>query len=216
MQEASWKKENPKKNMTKKAYTEGSTFIIDLGFKPDHAGHAANASALLMLALALGGLGNRARRGMGSVQVTRVEDNLNDLGLNRLDLKYPGTLADIMELVKKVTDGRAPYFVQSSGLQYTGLAFPDYPFIRSVEVGTPKKNMLFATSQATHDLKETYGSRYEATMGTAARDRFASPLYVSALAGMKPVVTTLHEAPPENLKRFFTQNIQDEFKEKVL
>jgi len=53
-------------------------------------------------------------------------------------------------------------------------------------------------------------------MGTASRNRFASPIYVSALVGLKPIITTLNAVPPNDLKDFLTPSIQDDFKSLLL
>jgi len=169
--------------------------------------------ALFQLFTALGGVGRRVRRGMGSFALISATSSLPTD--EPISLSEIGSLEDIHSLLSVIS----PYFVlnEESGLiyhQYSG-QMEKYPWIQKIEIGENRRSFLSELSQLTHDFKQKYGQAYEANMGHASRGRFASPVYVSVLSEEKIVVTTLNTIPNRD-NHLIDLNLQAEFKGRIL
>lgn len=167
--------------------------------------------ALFQLTSALGGLGKRVRRGMGSFEITSVTSSSN----KEISLSEVSSLKDIHSLLSVLS----PYFVlkEEKGLiyhQYSG-RMEKYPWVQKIQIGENRKDFLQELSQLTHDFKQEYGRKYEANMGHAFRGRFASPIYISVISEKNIVITTFNTIPNRDY-HLIDLNLQAEFKEQIL
>jgi CRISPR-associated protein Cmr1 len=162
--------------------------------------------ALFELTCLLGDFGKRARRGMGSVDITQCSYP----GWK----KQPSTLEHIASLMRVFSDhytidGNKIKNVYSGSMEY-------YPWIRQIQVGEANNGILEKISQITHDFHWNDKNVYEASLGHARHGRFASPVYVSVVKGsLKPVITTLNTIPDRN-SRDISLRLQEDFKNTIL
>ena len=125
------------------------------------------------LATILGGFGQRARRGFGSIKI--VSNNITD----NITKEY------IDELINKINQD----FRYTTNNRHD---FNQYPFIRKIDIGKNYKNnieILKKIGEATHRYSR-FGN---------ANPKFASPLFVSVVKnneGYKPIITTLNSTKP--------------------
>ena len=161
--------------------------------------------SLVYLTFTLGGLGNRSRRGYGSLTIKGFETPTIDGILAHLECINPK--------FEKNTEGSISRIKSNFGRVYP------YPFIKEIEIGRPQSNLIQKIADTTHTLLKNNGRVYQATLGLAARERFASPIYVSAgptLSNNAPIITTLNTVPPDFYKREVNLSLQKVFKRNVL
>jgi CRISPR-associated protein Cmr1 len=193
------------------AFSIGQPFQVKIR---GDAGIVAFVEAMFPLTAALGGVGKRSRRGMGAFAIEKVKKNGDEV-TNR----YPTDTAGIFKLVEEVAKGG--HFDCKDGIIHNKLSStPDYPFLRSIELGGKDARLLEKVSQATHDFKAGNPYDYEDSMGHAnnrkGNGRFASPVYVSVLAGHFPVVSTLNAVPDSGSGHKINRKLQADFKHKIL
>ena len=213
IQEISWVNEP---NIVKEAKVPHKPFkndAIDKGFeftircmlsKSEHF-NETQLESLVFLTLTLGGLGNRSRRGFGSVKIEGFEKVSLDLVFKHLQ--------NINPRFRQITEG-GMVRIESDFKR----ANP-YPFIKTIELGRVQSNLIQKIADTTHFLKKREGRVYEASLGMAARERFASPIYVSIVPLMKvyaPIITTLNTVPPNSFSRDVSIPLQKEFKRNIL
>ena len=199
----------PHKNYTQPAVYPGTSFRVifrltpfkskDFSFDTDHL------RSLFEIVVALGGLGKRVRRGMGSYRVTAIDGK---------PYKMISNAQDILQLIHK----HSPHFRISNDIilaSFPGAMLP-FGWINRIEIGNPQNNITRKISGATHDVKGEYGNSYEPNLGHASNGRFASPIFVSVLGdGRTPIVTSLNTVPDRG-KDFLDASIQDQFKSQIL
>lgn len=174
--------------------------------------------SLMRIALCLGGLGNRSRRGMGCLSILKIDDNPINYTINELHKD--------LELLK----GKAYFTVKGDEIKskFDGIHFsvvPPYPNILKITWGSPKKvNFLFQISKKTSDLlaqtainNQGKTFEYTNTMGYAmGQKRFASPTYISFVenkSGLVGIITELVSSSQDNGKiNKTTSSIIQEFK----
>ena len=192
--------------------------------------------SLTWIALTLGGLGRRSRRGMGSVELVEEsseraipEVSIENLQthLNRINIDNSN------ELHFEIKPSKSPEIVKGQDEVASNFKVPKpnaaYPFIRKIRLGSTAyataecrfkdgNDLLYRISKETHTQKEdaTFHN-YSNAMGKAgANDRFASPLWISVVreAGVyKPIFTFLQIVYDHNGPKIgSSQNI--EFQEK--
>ncbi len=167
--------------------------------------------ALFQLFAALGGVGKRVRRGMGSFVIMSATSSIDEL----FSLQEINDLKNIHQALSVLS----PYFIlkEENGVvyhQYSG-RMEKYPWIQKIQLGENSNSFLKDLSQLTHDFKQEFGRKYEANMGHASRGRFASPLFFSVLSEDKVAVTTLNTIPNRD-NHLIDLNLQAEFKEQIL
>ncbi len=153
---------------------------------------------LFPLCCVLGGFGGRTRRGFGSVKITNVN--------------YPTSLQAIYTCLNNLVPNR--FIIVEDKIIYKAFQKPDYPYIEEIEIGRGDVNLLRRIGQATHDVNKKNGFDYGDALGRA-KPRFASPVYISAIAtnrGVQSVITILHH--PNGNKRSY--DIQEQLKKKIL
>lgn len=167
--------------------------------------------ALFQLFVALGGIGRRVRRGMGSFVITSATSSSDkQFSLSGIDsLKDIHSLLSVLSSHFVFNEERALVYHQYSG------RMDEYPWIQKIQIGENRDGFLQKLSQLTHDFKQEFGKKYEANMGHAFRGRFASPLFFSVLSEDKVVVTTLNTIPNRD-NHLIDLNLQAEFKAKIL
>jgi CRISPR-associated protein Cmr1 len=200
-----------------------STFQVKLMIPEDYAvrtkvhgseGEIFNRTkliALFQVFAALGGLGKRVRRGMGSFVITSAASSADA----QFSLSGMNSLADIHRVLSTLS----PYFVYNEERallyhQYSG-RMDKYTWIQKVQTGENRESFLRELSQLTHDFKHENSRKYEANMGHAFRGRFASPVYFSVLSDEKIVVTTLNTIPSRD-NHLIDLNLQSKFKDQIL
>lgn len=177
---------------------------------PEDVIDKAKLVALFELTCLLGGWGKRVRRGMGSLNIESVEGSE--------EANYP-LKADIKHIYKLVSLFSPFYQISSNGsihFSYPGRT-EKYGFIQQIELGKPTdERLLREISDATHTVKSRDSYAYEASMGHAYKGRYASPVYVSVVAGsLCPIITTLNLAPDKNEQRA-SLGVQEDFKSKIM
>ena len=195
----------PHKPFKNDAINKGLKFTMRCALSPSKNFNKSQLESLLFLTFTLGGLGNRSRRGFGSVKIEGVKQDSMDTIFNHLQ--------NINPKFKQITEG---------GMMRIESDFKranPYPFIKTIEIGRAKSNLIQKIADTTHDLKHKEGRVYEASLGFAARERFASPIYVSTVSvinGIAPIITTLNTVPPNIYNRDVSMPLQKEFKRNIL
>ncbi len=199
-------KKVPHKPFENKAISKGLKFSLKCALIPSKFFSEEQLKSLVFLTFTLGGLGNRSRRGFGSVKI--------DNGVEQ------SSIDAIFEHLKKINPKFKP--IPEFGVTRIESDFRranPYPFIKTIELGNPKSNLIQKIADTTHDLKQKGVRVYEASLGLASRDRFASPLYVSIVpvsTSTAPIITTLNTVPPIAYSRDVSVPLQKEFKRNIL
>ena len=195
----------PHKPFKNDAFDKGLNFNIRFALTDSKSFNKSQLESLIFLTFTLGGLGNRSRRGFGSVKIEGFKQDSMDNIFNHLQ--------NINPKFKQITEG-GMIRIESEFKR----ANP-YPFIKTIEIGRAKSNLIQKIADTTHDLKHREGRIYEASLGFAARERFASPIYVSTVSvinGIAPIITTLNTVPPNAYNRDVSIPLQKEFKRNIL
>jgi CRISPR-associated protein Cmr1 len=173
--------------------------VFQLTFRCQNEAIATIIKNLFPLCCVLGGFGGRARRGFGSVKITKPSD-------------YPNSLEKIYILLNNLVPSR--FILIDDKIIYKQTQKQDYPYIEEIEIGRANANLLRTIGQATHDINKKNGYDYGEAVGSA-NPRFSSPVYISALEsnrGLQSVITTLHN--PKIKKSYY--DIQKELKKEIL
>ncbi len=195
----------PHKPFKNDAFDKGLKFNIRFALMDSKNFNKSQLESLIFLTFTLGGLGNRSRRGFGSVKIEGYKQDSMDTIFNHLQ--------NINPHFNKITEGGM------TRIESDFKRANPYPFIKMIEIGRPKSNLIQKIADTTHDLKKREGRIYEASLGFAARERFASPIYVSTVSvinGIAPIITTLNTVPPNTLSRDVSLPLQKEFKRNIL
>ena len=196
----------PHKEFKNDAINKGFAFTIRCMLTKSEHFNESQLKSLFFLTLTLGGLGNRSRRGFGSVKIEGFDDVSIDLIFKHLQ--------NINRRFKQITEGGTTRI--ESDFKYA----PPYPFIRMVELGRTQSSLVQKIADTTHDLLKREGRIYEASLGFAgSRERFSSPIYVSVAPvknGHAPIITTLNTVPPQSRNREVSSPLQKEFKRNIL
>ena len=179
------------------AYKVGQSFGLYLITK--NGSNASTYEQIAKLGFLLGGVGNRSRRGFGSIRVTSWN------------------FTDVFNLRKKILDtlnavARTDRFQMKDNIIQSKLtSFPDYPVIQCIFFGTPTPDvdtLLRKIGQATHDAKKR---NRDYTLGEG-RPRMASPVIVRIQKvenKFVPIVTQLHSIYPQYTPNNFKQKQKD-------
>ena len=190
--------------MKQKAFIEGEKFSVKLVFKNEK--YFEEISNLFILVSILGGFGKRVRRGMGSFKVISVDEKNNSM------FTLPRGFNEIFNLLNKINNR----FILKNNVISSMFKNPEkYPYIEQIELGKQDNNILKKISNTTHEVKEMDKCAYEVSLGHAFKGRFASPVYVSIIDKLTPIVTILFAEPDKN-KHNFNRGLQTEFKNKIL
>ena len=148
------------------------------------------------LGFLLGGVGNRSRRGFGSIR----SQSWNFLNVTNLRQEILQTLNDVV--------GVNQFQVNGQIIESTLTNFPDYPVIRGIFFGTPMDNvddLLTEIGQATHNHSD------DALGGI--NPRMASPIHVRIQKvenQFVPIVTQLNSVfPPDATPHNYEQKQQN-------
>lgn len=176
------------KRFKKDAYKGGQSFTLNL--ITANESEASTYAQIAKLGFLLGGLGNRSRRGFGSIR--KQDWNFKDIShLQQVILHTLNAVADVN-----------PNRFQMNGqiIKSTLTDFPNYPVIQSIYFGKSTDNpdsLLKKVGQATHDHSDD-------ALGYAKRTkRLASPLHVRIQkigSAYLPLVTHLY-CPELNAKQ---------------
>ncbi|NLP17683.1 MAG: type III-B CRISPR module RAMP protein Cmr1 [Firmicutes bacterium] len=169
-----------------KAFVPGQKIAIVLRSRGDAKNHKMYED-ILQLALLLGGLGKRTRRGFGCIELQGI--NEKEIFAPRTEEDYLARLQTLLEACKPGCFSRGGNRIWSSNT-FSG----DYPWVRKIEIGKAYQDysdLLAAISVAAHD----HDSHYTGFAGRIGR--FASPIYVSVIrtgSHYRPIITTLNTA----------------------
>lgn len=210
----------PHKSIQQQAFSIGQEFKVHLSLVGNESDEKeqvkfelGDLKALFGITCILGGLGKRARRGMGSINILNAESKktkFQNVFPAEINLKY------ILDLISKFS----PFYVlanDSINFTYSGRS-ERYGFIKQIQLGEGKETtrLLRTISNATHEVKQRSGYAYDPSMGYAFDGRYASPIYVSIIKGSaRPIITTLNTAPEKNENQD-SQLIQEDFKNRIL
>ena len=190
-----------KKGYSHKAYCPGEKFTIGL------TAHDLDCyKKIAKLGFLLGGVGNRSRRGFGSIR----NINWNFADVCNLRQEVLKTLNDVA--------GFKWFQINSESIESTLTDFPDYPVIRGIFFGQPTKyvdNLLKKIGQATHDAKRL---NRDDTLGGGV-PRMASPVVVRIQmvdSQYIPVVTQLYSPYPNNRSPHRFRQKQEQFIDAII
>lgn len=195
----------PHKPFKNRAISKNNTFTLRCCLVPNKTFSEDQLRSLVFLTFTLGGIGGRVRRGFGSVK----SKDFDEVNMENI-LKH---LENINPKFRLITEGGGNKII--SDFQGSNA----YPFIQSIEIGRPQSNLIQKIADTTHILKKREGRIYEASLGFASRERFASPIYVSSILaknGISPIITSLNTVPQSNYKRDIDKQLQKEFKNSIL
>lgn len=164
---------------------------------------------LLEAALLLGGLGRRARRGFGSIAITKKEKD----GENAF-YTAPRSLQDILTMLNANNNDK--FSIKDQKIISHGFQ-GDYPYLKTVELGesafSDANTLLERIGTATHKISRG-GSDY--TGFAKGKRKFASPIYITVLRitnSYHPLISTLNTAPQYALQG---ENKQNALKDEIL
>ncbi|MBL7815761.1 MAG: type III-B CRISPR module RAMP protein Cmr1 [Saprospiraceae bacterium] len=192
----------------KEAFDTRQFFTLKIGFIDNAVFTIEQVKSLVYLTFTLGGLGNRSRRGFGSVKLSGTDKPTISVILKHLKTVNP------KGIFEENTEGgiSARYNRENA-----------YPFIKEIEIGRPDNDLLRIIGDATHFVMRDNPYPYKASIGMGAGDRFSSPIYVSVVQQNKdnlPIITTLNTVPPQNGQKNYSRDIslslQKEFKRQIL
>lgn len=200
----------PTHDFPKPAYEPNQQFDLLVTLDARASGLRAEIDATVRLMVLLGGIGWRARRGMGSLRIvavdgTRKEPSMDALGdvkaqLDRLETPFE-------------RDGRT---VRYAG-RYTGRDGPPYPWIRFIETGIPNDDHSWKTiTQHIANVASEENSWYT---GYHDDPRVSSPLYVTVgRAGDSywPLLTNLNLPPSTERKIDHKEDTRTDFRNALL
>ena len=174
-----------------RAYRPNGTFNLTLA-----APQLSEYEKIAKLGFLLGGVGNRSRRGFGSIR----SQCWNFIDVTNLRQEILQTLNDIV--------GVNQFQVNGQIIESTLTNFPDYPVIRGIFFGTPMDNvddLLTEIGQATHNHSD------DALGGI--NPRMASPIHVRIQKvgnQFVPIVTQLNSVfPPSRTPHNYEQKQQN-------
>ncbi|WP_286886077.1 type III-B CRISPR module RAMP protein Cmr1 [Aneurinibacillus sp. UBA3580] len=188
-----------------KGFAERGTFQLALVSRED----LARYESMMKIALLLGGLGARSRRGFGSVAYPDM----------------PTTLTEIAALLNQVHNHFQVAGNKIIPIRKTGLPFP---YIESIEIGmeyTSATHLLEQIGKASskHNSPYTGFTSDFAKKWELKNKRMGSPVYVSMISAggkVRPVVTTLHTAfekdVAEVIRSHNEQNLSRKFTDMIL
>ena len=166
------------KNFTFKGIENGQRFSLII-FAPEDIHY------LVKFSFIVGGVGKRARRGFGSMQILNNENNIN--------VDY------LLYLIQKINKNNI--FVKNNNkIEISNNYNCNYPFIKEIEIGesySSSTNLIEVIKKSAHDNDSFY------TGFVFKKKRFASPIYVSVFKSSNdyhPVITTLNSVPPISIK----------------
>ncbi len=209
----------PHKGMYQSAFVEGSEFEITFTIPKKYSVQVEEKGAkttifdtekliaLFHITCLLGGLGKRARRGMGGVYIRSWQrDN---------DPPVPNEAVTLEHIYRHISVLTPHYSIEPDRIiiSYQGQQAP-FGWVRYIHLGKPREGLLLHISQTTHDLRSSRG--YDVSLGHAFKGRFASPIYVSVVPGsLRPVITTLNTLPDRNIHQV-SLSLQEEFRNRIL
>lgn len=158
--------------------------------------------SLFVLACLLGGVGKRSRRGCGSVKIVGIKER-DETDFKPFDM--PMTLNVILEEYINCFSSHYKLDNPSSPsaicLNPSPLFKEAYPYIKGIQIGSKLYcdygKFLYDIGKQTHDSRVNYPN--DQSLGDAwGQERFASPVYVSALKDLsgsyRAIITTLNMA----------------------
>lgn len=186
------KGEDCAKGFEKEGFSPGGQFQITLLTRNNNSANNKKRetpnwiSDLFEITCLLGGLGNRSRRGFGSIAIESLEPSLQ-LICNKLNNIY-GNDAFIFD--------NSNYVIKSPFASSTA-----YPSIKKVELGQKSYTTHCKLLETIGNASHKYNPSGSSALGKVRGGRLASPVYVSVLkidGEYRPIVTTLNVIPDEN------------------
>jgi len=188
-----------------KSFKPKQNFEVTLGLISNTVFTFAQLQALFELVCVLGGFGKRSRRGMGSVKITKIDQQ---------NYVQPDTKG-IETMLNRINNK----FILTNNIIYSDFRrVQTYAAIKEIQIGNAKNDVLRKISDTTHKFHKNHFQNYNSTFGHASKGRFASPVYVSTLQegnNLKSIVTILHTEPQSD-KHLVKTDLQQEFKKEIL
>lgn len=120
------------KRFSNEAFTEGSRFSLEMTMRPGQAYLPDLALAALLLLLHLGGMGNRARRGFGSLHTCELQSTAQGANQRGRELLAPKAHRDgeaLAEHLDAILKWTLDVVAQPSPPMYPADQIPDYPVL---------------------------------------------------------------------------------------
>lgn len=210
----------PHKGSEKFAIKENSCFSITLLCKEKDLQVLIN---LMHISSALGGLGNRSRRGAGAWEIIGYQIGEEE----NVSINY--SIENIYRWINLLNNGNYQYNDLGVNLISKPGAENGFPYLKKIEIGIEyatqdvlRKKIMVAAHNNKGDFKGTYQEKNQAKLfseflGKAMGGRFASPIYVSMLSDgekFQPIISTLNHSNYQNQKE--GQDLQTKFKNAIL
>lgn len=203
---------DPRKQFSPDAFVEGSTFALELVTRPGQAVLPDQSLASLLLFVNLGGIGNRARRGFGSLQVDSLQTSRNmseEFVSNIEPLLAPGMFTDGAALathIEKVLTWSLSRAGAAGTSAYSADTIPAYPRLHSDHAKVLVCRHAFDGShyhQAMIDFwdrlrQQKYRAQQDAFGFAKGKRRRASPLHLhiaKSNEGYHLVITAMRAGP---------------------
>lgn len=191
------------------AYDVGESFNLCMITK--NTSDASYYKQIAKLGFLLGGIGNRSRRGFGSIRETSWNfKNISDLQ-NEILETLNALANDLFEEKERCINNRSVQIIESKNCT-NGSPEPKYPVIRRVFFGQQTdtvKNLLKKIGEATHQHQDR-------ALGYARRGKMASPIHVRIQkvgTDYLPIVVQLYSIYPDRtLSNQQKQNFRKQLK----
>ena len=192
-----WENKKNKNSFKSKGLKEGVVFDLELSFRNKISKQKMKQiKAAFEISLLLGGVGQRSRRGFGSIHATNWKFNTKR--------DFLGTVVNKLSILKDRN-----YQIKDSYLTVKENREYNYPVIKDVFVGTQgsKEGLLKKIGQASSNNAKWDSSGY--------KDRMASPAYVSIKeigGNFYPIITKLEVAEDDKVNTNVLKDFIDELR----
>jgi CRISPR-associated protein Cmr1 len=203
--------------MKQNAIPRNTKFEVVLRLISDKDLKIEQLESLFILTTIFGGFGKRARRGMGSMIITKIKKDDN----HAVIFAMPTNLDSILQKLNTLNLN----FEKSRDRKRFECIVPKttknepYPHINQIHLGRPQSGLELKISKATHETSQEAGRDYGNAMGKVMGGRFSSPVYTSITQNQQkqtlPVIVTLNTVPDARNSRY-DLNVQEDFKSKIL
>ncbi len=182
------------------AVRPGTKFELNIKFYDLDNQEEEMLKSLVKIAITLGGLGQRARRGMGSIAITHENGN---------EMNPIFDLEDISSLLKS---GGIKHKINGKNIELNSKTNANYPFLKEIRLGNELNadSMDSLLEKIGHMKKREKINDY--SLGGIHNNRFASPVWVKILRKremIRPVYSIFNNTVTKKTKQY--KNDVDKF-----
>jgi len=183
----------PTHNFRRRGYRPNQKFDLQISIDSRGESHRDEIDAVLRLMILLGGVGWRARRGMGSLRLVSVDGNPVESSTDALE-SVEAQIARLGTSFKR--DGRTVTYVGP----HADSGGPPYPWVQTIQTGLPREGGWESTVKEIAEVASRENSHYT---GNHDDPRISSPLFVTVGCEEDmcwPLITSLN-LPPSTEQR---------------